>query len=251
MEENIEILERLADQYVSRMGEDRALETLARLSVKSERARKILQILTQKKAQTVQKREVIERTQSIEPTIIRKPSRKTYNHPKDNYLEICRELALNPDEVQCDEQYYPIIKARWTNSKAEINGKRIVIPKIFFNNNILQEGATVLFKVFKVKDDKVIAKPIKTVPGRIIRAKVFTTETSLRISPMGEDKRVIVPKEHLSTLLLNRGLWKLQVLRENDKGIIAKPVEKITKTMQEEQMLSKLFDEGKLSLSSF
>ena len=241
----MEETEKYLEKYIKAVGgEEKALAKLTKLASRSERAKKMLELLT---AKTVKVTKKTVQTNHVTAKFYNKMivQRRKVTHPMETADRMCSMIGVSPNDVEFDGDYNVVIKARWLKGRASYNGKPIIIPKTMMKPNILKEGFTIKFKVMSVsRDGRIIAEPISTAPGRIFDADVFYTPSSVMVLPpeSEKDKRVIVPRQFMAQLLTYEGKWQMRALRENDRGIIAKPIKPVNQTVIEEKNERKIED---------
>ncbi|RLF28709.1 MAG: hypothetical protein DRN14_03675 [Thermoplasmata archaeon] len=258
------VLATFVAKYVSKFGLERAIEKLSRINTpQAKKALGLISVMYSEKMQKPQKPQ--RKITKIEPTITIVRRSKPYNHPKDYFITTCLKMGISPDEAEADSDFKPIITVKWTR-KTTFNNKKILIPREILNQkmDMLQYGAILKLRVYTVKDDRIIAEPIKVVKAMdTFKAKVRFVNKRLTCSAM-DGKKVVFPKEYLQQLLKEliplenvTYIYEMQKLNENENGIVAKPLRLLNsevnfdKTSEQIEMkIKQLKERGRIVLSS-
>ena len=231
--------EKKAADYVEEHSMDGAIERLARLSLKSDKAKRILRIVLNWKYWVEPKKEIpIKKEKAPSKHIHNAPVTKQILEPKQKYLNMLSQLDLSCDIV-ADSEWHPVVDVDWVKAKATINEKRVIVSKehiTFMRKNVFNRGK-VSFKMhlIAVSNDKVIAEPdvddFNACQYRHKQAKKF--ESNVRMDdnaarlvfdspPSG--KKVIIPKRHLNEVKEQLGIWQFVIIHESEKNLVVKPI---------------------------
>jgi len=254
-------LEKKADEYVARLGEEKAILKLSRLAGRSEQARKILEIVTRGAG-----------WRQPQPSVCGSAHRdhvtKWVLDPKEVFLNRLGLLGLPMDTV-ADKNWNPVVPVEWVDGRAMINGYHVRVCRKhlgFMERNVFGRRRFVFnMRVVDVKNGKdkcVFVEPdvqdfYRRLRQRRRRREVFFEgEVSLgyrglRIQSSSINKRVRVPRRFLSMLLLDPGCWRFKVLGENGDGVVAEPVEKLEQSESISNMPGKKPSETKSSTQIF
>jgi len=242
-QETDSVLATFVAKYVQRYGIERAIERLSRINTpQAKRALGLINVMFSEKKQQTQTRKIQTppRRIAITTTIT---TRKRGLHPKDYFINTCYRLGITPDQAEADKDFKPLITVKWTG-KTTFNGKKLLIPRELLNGKaqMLQYGSLIKFRVYMVKDDRIIAEPIKVIrKAEYMDVHIIFRGKRLICLPVN-GKRVLLPKQYLQQLLKElipvQGItyvYRMQKLNENDQGIVAKPIRLITSKTSKKQ----------------
>ena len=242
--------EKKAIQYARANGLDYAIDKLAVLSVKSDKAKEMLEFLVDCKESAESC--MVDQTKSIpqpgfvnpKPVIHHSSTKKVELDEKERLSRLMSLLNLSYTDVKIDPAFNPVAAVVWKKGRAWVNGMPVEVVEThlrWMRRNIFgRNHAEFNMRLVDVKNDRVLAIPDIEDFYRRRRDKnqsmKFDASVKFRNQGRGFDifssavgKRVIIPKQHLDGLRLKEGLWQFETLSEQENRIIAKPLEYLEK----------------------
>jgi len=246
--EEINFVEKKAEEYVNRLGFEVAVEKLCTLAPKNEQASKILKIILEKhspkKVENKQQNIQVITKEDIDPYVRRSQKPRPLT-PKQKYTTLLEKLGL-PFDTVCDSHWNPVVSVQWRNGKAEMNGREVVFPKkwqSFMQNRVLKHKCiTFKMSIVRADDNKVVAIPdvndfyaqLRNMIDRIKQEKQRKKDgfevvvkrrwkNKVELECDSVEKNIIIPHRFLDKLKKNPGFWQFKAIDENRNRIIAKP----------------------------
>jgi len=263
--ETKEFVEKKAEEYVARLGEDAAIEKLSKLAAKSKQAQKMLEVITTG-LKPVQPQPKFVRQSNGGHSSLRSTTLFKLE-PKQHFLNLISKLGLSYD-TPADDDWNPIADVVWQNGHAEINGNRVTFGKehiSFMSKNVLNKK-NICFRMhlLNANDQGVVATPDindyfrrinamrkereRKARERSFEGSVYMGRRGIYIKSTVVHKRIVVPKRYMEDLLVQRGTWKFERLYENEKQVVARPIEQLeASTAISDTRMGMLMNKGKVS----
>jgi len=175
------------------------------------------------------------------------PKRKEEPTGYAKFERMCEKANVSLKYAKCSPENLPIVKMPVERGFPQFPNKKVIIPKKFLNERIVNSlwGAeSAELKIIDSTKNKIFAIPEaihqKPKPKReTFIAVVKVAERGIRVTAPGRNKRITVPREHMSKLLVDGGAWKMEKIHEGRDFIYSKPVERVTKD-EPDQFASKM-----------
>jgi hypothetical protein len=256
-----------AGEYVEQHGYEVAVEKLSALSIKSVKAKEILDVILSEHAPKVEKKEAVRRDTFVDNRttvdVTRMTTRPMKPSPKEHYSNMVERTGIGFD-AEADDEWNPVCPVEWKNGRAFINNMPVFVPQRyvgFMRDNVFRYPGSIKFNMHLVdeKRGKIIALPDiddfhrrkakelrekneKEGIGKEFEGAVYAKGRYLEIRSSAFSENIVIPGRFLPMLAVKGargnylGAWKFRILANKGDKVVAEPVEMVEKPFESRQM---------------